>query len=143
MSDKAFFDTNIFVYLYADKEPDKQMISKEIINKADECITSTQILNEINNVMIKKWRMSAEAVKTIQNDIRRISNVMYINEDIIDKAIELNDKYKFAYYDCLMLSSALDSHCGILYTEDMNNGQIIDGILKIVNPFIIGEYRKK
>ena len=66
MSDKAFFDTNIFIYLYADNERDKQTISKEIVNKADKCITSTQILNEINNVMIKKWRWKVIAISFTQ-----------------------------------------------------------------------------
>ena len=135
MSDKAFFDTNIFIYLYADNERDKQTISKEIVNKADKCITSTQILNEINNVMIKKWRMPTEAVKTIQRDVRRISEVMYINEDTIDKAVDLTDRYGFSYYDCLMLASALESDCDIIYTEDMNDGQMINDTLKIANPF--------
>lgn len=136
MNGKAFFDTNIFIYLYADNELDKQTISKEIIDKADDCITSTQILNEINNVMIKKWRMPIESVKTIQKDVRQISKVLYINESTIDKAIDLNAGYGFSYYDCLMLASALEEDCSIIYTEDMSNGQIIENRLKIINPFI-------
>ena len=72
MSGRAFFDTNIFIYLYADAERSKQEISMDIVNNAYECITSTQILNEINNVLIKKWRMPYETVKAIQNDVRRI-----------------------------------------------------------------------
>ena len=135
MSDKAFFDTNVFIYLYADNEREKQAISREIVNKADMCITSTQILNEINNVLIKKWQMPTETVKAVQRDIRRISEVAYIREDTIDKAIELNARYGFSYYDCLMLASALDEHCQIIFTEDMCDGQIIDDTLKIVNPY--------
>ena len=135
MNGKAFYDTNILVYLYADKEPDKQAISYEIINKAYECIISTQILNEINNVLIKKWRISSEVVKTIQADVRRISTVLHIDEDTIDKAIDLNAFYGFAYYDCLMLASALEAGCDVIFTEDMNNGQEIEGKLKIINPF--------
>jgi predicted nucleic acid-binding protein len=54
----------------------------------------------------------------------------------MDSQVDLNAIYGFSYYDCLMLSSALDSNCNVIYTEDMNNGQIIDGILKIINPFI-------
>jgi len=135
MNGRAFFDTNIFIYLYAENERGKQTICKEIINKADECITSTQILNEINNVLIRKWKMPVETVKTVQQDVRRISEVERISEDTIDKAIELNDRYGFSYYDCLMLASALDSNCRVIYTEDMSDGQIIEDTLRIVNPF--------
>jgi predicted nucleic acid-binding protein len=130
-----FFDTNIFIYLYADTEYEKQEISRRIINEAQECITSTQILNEINNVIIKKWGMPYGIVKAIQSDVQRIGELVYITEKIVDKAIDLHFCYGFAYYDCLMIASALDSECDILYTEDMNNGQIIDGRLRIVNPF--------
>ena len=136
MSGRAFFDTNIFIYLYAEKEREKQTVCKEVINKADECITSTQILNEINNVLIKKWQMSFETVKTIQQDIRQISDeVVYVKEDTIDKAIDLHFKHGFSYYDCLMLSSALENNCKTIYTEDMNDGQIIENSLTIVSPF--------
>ena len=135
MSVRAFFDTNIMIYLYADNEREKQAFSREIVNNAAECIVSTQILNEMNNVMIKKWRMTAEAIKKVQGDIRRISKVAYINEDTIDRAIDLNTRHGFSYYDCLMLSSALENGCDIIYTEDMNSGQIINGTLKVINPF--------
>jgi predicted nucleic acid-binding protein len=135
MNNKAFFDTNIIIYLYADNEQEKQAISKDIVNNASECIISTQILNEINNVLIKKWQMASDVIKTIQKDVRLISEVVYISEDTIDKAIALHSKHGFSYYDCLMLASALESSCEIIYTEDMNDGQIIDDTLKIVNPF--------
>jgi predicted nucleic acid-binding protein len=135
MSGRAFFDTNVFIYLYADAERSKQEISRDIVNNAYECITSTQILNEINNVLIKKWRTPYETVKAIQNDVRHIGEITYVTEDIIDKAVDLHFRYGFSYYDCLMLASALDSDCDIIYTEDMNNGQVIDDKLKIINPF--------
>jgi len=136
MSGRAFFDTNIFIYLYAEKERGKQTVCKDVINKADECITSTQILNEISNVLIRKWQMPVDAIKTIKQDIIQISDeVAYIKEDTIDKAIDLHFKYGFSYYDCLMLSSALESNCTTIYTEDMSDGQVVENKLTIVNPF--------
>jgi predicted nucleic acid-binding protein len=135
MKGRAFFDTNIFIYLYANNEPAKQKISKAIIDNAKECIINTQILNEINNVLIRKWQMPSDAVKAVQNDVRSIAKLEYITEDIIDKAVDLHYRYGFSYCDCLMLASVLDSDCEIIYTEDMNDQQVIDGILKICNPF--------
>ena len=52
----------------------------------------------------------------------------------------MNDSRVFVdtniYWDCLILASALEHNCGILYTEDLQNGQIIEKSLKIVNPFV-------
>jgi len=56
-------------------------------------------------------------------------------ESVLDEAIALNARYGFSYYDCLMLASALESGCSVIYTEDMKHGQVINGTLKIVNPF--------
>ena len=53
MNGKAFFDTNIYIYLYSDDEHEKQGTSKNIINTASECIISTQILNELNHPRLK------------------------------------------------------------------------------------------
>ncbi|MCL2499932.1 MAG: hypothetical protein FWE90_06295 [Defluviitaleaceae bacterium] len=50
MNGSAFYDTNILIYLYADTEPEKQRVCKRMIDIADECVVSTQILNELNNV---------------------------------------------------------------------------------------------
>ena len=135
MNGKTFFDTNIIIYLYADHEREKQQISKNLIDNAYRCVISTQTLNELSNVLIKKWRMSFDLIKQIQNDIRNISDIMYITEKTIDLAIELCVKYNYSYYDCLMLASALEIDCDIVYTEDMSNGQIINDKLTIINPY--------
>lgn len=135
MSGRAFFDTNIFIYLYAENEREKQAICKALINNADECVTSTQILNEVNNVLIKKWKLPVDTVKTVQHDIRRISEVNHISTKTIDNAIDLTARYGFSYFDCLMLASALECNCSIIFTEDMSDGQVIDKTLTITNPF--------
>ena len=62
-------------------------------------------------MLIRKWQLPLETVRTVQQDIRRISEVEYVNERTIDKVININEKYGFSYYDCLMLASALDSNC--------------------------------
>jgi predicted nucleic acid-binding protein len=54
---------------------------------------------------------------------------------VIQKALSLNTKYGYAYYDCLVLASAIISDCKYLYSEDMQHNQYIDGELKIINPF--------
>jgi predicted nucleic acid-binding protein len=43
--------------------------------------------------------------------------------------------YQFSHWDCLIIAAALESQCKILFTEDLSDGQIIDGILNIKNPF--------
>ena len=61
-----------------------------------------------------------------------------VEEDLrlIRKAFEIQRKYKFGYYDCLIISAALRADCDTLLSEDMHHGQKIEGTLNIVNPFL-------
>jgi len=61
--------------------------------------------------------------------------ITIFGRETINMALGLKDKYGYSYFDCLMLASALENDCVYIFIEDMNDGQIIDGRLKIVNPF--------
>ena len=64
MPDRAFIDTNIFVYLTSDNDDDKKDIAKDVINRYD-CVISTQVTNELSNILIKKFSKTTSEVETI------------------------------------------------------------------------------
>ena len=135
MNDRAFLDTNIFIYLYSETELPKRDIACKCLDKND-CITSTQIFNETTNVWLKKYSLQAETIKKYLDNIESVCDeVLILNRKTINLAIDLKVQYGYSYYDCLMLASALESDCDVILTEDMSDGQIIEGKLKIVNPF--------
>ena len=134
MKDSVFIDTNIFVYLYSEDEPEKQSVALDIFLQSH-CITSTQALNEFNSVCLRKLAMSVSNVLHAVKEIVENCELCYIDLNTIQKALALYNKYGYRYYDCLILSSAIINGCKILYSEDMQHNQIIDGKLKIVNPF--------
>ena len=135
MNGSVFLDTNILAYLYSASEPLKRSKSISILTNYI-CITSTQALNEFSNVFIKKYKMSKDFIKQAIANISKTCSVQLITEKTIDFALDLNDKYGYSFYDCLMLASALENNCEILFSEDMASGQIIEGRLKIINPYI-------
>lgn len=134
MKDKVFIDTNILIYLYSEDEPGKKERSLNAISNYD-CVTSTQVLNELSNVMLKKFRVLPADLANVIDDIVYYCNVSTIDVGIIKNAIEITNKYKYSFYDSLIISSALDNECRLLLTEDMQNGQVIDGKLTITNIF--------
>ena len=135
MNDKVFLDTNILIYLYSESESGKRNAACQSLNIYD-CITSIQALNEASNVWGRKYGWSGEKIKNHLDNIETVCDeIVLIQKNTIKKALELKDDYGYSYYDCLMLASALEYKCGIILTEDMSNGQIIDGELKIINPF--------
>ena len=76
--------------------------------------------------------------KKIQEKLYQIIDVVLVvplTLDIVMKSWSIKTKYKFSYWDSLIIASALENNCSILYTEDMQDGQVIEESSKIVNPF--------
>jgi len=137
MDDNVFLDTNMFVYLYSEDEPEKQAVALKIFDCV-RCITSTQVLNEFCAVCLRKLRMPVGEVKQAIEEIVENCELCYIDTGIIQNALSLHGKYGYTYYDCLVLASALENDCAIFYSEDMQSNQIIEDRLRIVNPFASG-----
>jgi len=70
------------------------------------------------------------------DEILDTCNLLAVRHGTIKKSLVLNVRYGYSYYDCLIIASALEADCKYLFTEDMQNGQIVENTLKIVNPFI-------
>jgi predicted nucleic acid-binding protein len=135
MNDNIFLDTNIFVYLYSEDEPEKQVVAFNALEHAN-CITSTQVLNEFCSVCLRKLKMPGNEILQSIEEIKNNCKLSYVDMEVIQKALKLNSKYGYSYYDCLILASAILSGCKYLYSEDMQHNQLIEGELKIINPFL-------
>jgi len=131
---KVFIDTNVLVYLYSGDDSDKRRLAYEVIHRYD-CQISTQVLNEFSNICIKKLKITAQDIQGLIEQICSYCDLAYIDEDTISKALEIHSRYKYSYYDSLIIASALERGCEYLLSEDLSDGQIIDGSLTIKNIF--------
>ena len=133
MKDKFFLDTNILLYAFG-KDDYKKRIAKELIRQR--LIISVQVINEICNVLFKKFNFSVMEIKNIFNFIKNKTEIKPVNIQTIEYCLYIKEKYNFSYWDSLIISSALENQCLILYTEDMQTNQIIEEQLTIINPFL-------
>ncbi len=135
MQDKIFIDTNIFIYMKVCSENiKKHELSKELLNNKN-IILTTQVIKELSNVLIKK-NIDKIILKKFINYIYSLCEVKNISQDELINAITIKEKYKFQYFDSLIIASALANKCSVLYSEDMQHGQIIENSLTIINPLI-------
>jgi len=134
MSGKIFLDTNIFIYTQSSVETGKRNISTDIIENHD-CLTSTQVLSEVSNVLTKKFNMPIHEVKQIISAINENCIISIVDYDTVQKALDLKERYAYSYYDSLILAAAIESGCQKIFSEDMSNRQIIENTLEIINPF--------
>jgi predicted nucleic acid-binding protein len=133
MKDKVFLDSNLLVY-YA-TEPIKQTLIVDILEQSYEVFISTQCLNEFVNVCLKKRFLSVEQTKLAIYSFGLLCDIYKPNENTIRKALDIHLRYQYSFYDSLIVATALECSCEVLYSEDMSNGQVIEG-LQIVNPFV-------
>lgn len=134
---KVFFDTNILVYSVDERTPEKKVIASNLLNKASRSkngIISTQSLQEFYNAAVKKLNLSKQAAKEYVDFFSKQFPVKEISIPLIIKAIDISIKNGLSFWNSLILSAANDTGCILVYSEDMNSGQIICGT-KVLNPF--------
>lgn len=133
MPAKAFLDTNVLVYALAQNDPRSERAEEFL---AQGGIVSVQILNEFVSVARRKLRMSWKAIAEGLGAIRVLCpSVVPIMIETHDAALEIAQKYDCEIYDAMVLASALEARCSVLYSEDLQDGQLIEGKLRIRNPF--------
>ena len=134
MSGKVFLDTNVFVCTQSKIENEKRDIALNVLAKFN-CCTSTQVFNEVSNVMIKKLKMPIFEIKQIITAINDRCEIYLVNFETVQKALDFKEIYGYSYYDSLIISAAILSDCDYIFSEDLQDGQIIDNKIEIVNIF--------
>ena len=132
---KAFIDTNVLIYQLDSRDRAKQQKCREIVKGLvinHEAVISTQILQEFYVVCTGKLRIKPILVKGIMHGFENME-VVSIGPELINEAIDTTIQYKLSFWDSLVVVSAESAKCQHLFTEDLNEGQIIRNV-KILNP---------
>ncbi|MCB0615437.1 MAG: PIN domain-containing protein [Lewinellaceae bacterium] len=135
MNDKCFLDTNILIYCYTSTEPDK-LAKAQAVASLPNVVISTQVLKELANVLRKKFNLDWPSIQATLNEVENNFEVCANTALLIRHACSIADRYGFSFYDSLIIAASLESGCTILYSEDLQNGQVIENTLTIKNPFL-------
>ncbi len=133
MPGRHFLDTNVLIYAVAKNDP---RASKAEALLASGSVVSIQSLNEIVSVARRKLGMSWKQVNEFLDLICILCpDPVPISLDTHKAALAIAERYGYSIYDALVASAALESGCKTLYSEDLQDGQIINRQLTIHNPF--------
>jgi len=136
MNDKVFLDTNIVIYSYSEDEPEKQEIANDILEQYNnQIIISNQVINELSNTLFRKFKLNEDEVRKTVLELNDNFPIVNFNLQTQLKGIELKGKYKLQFYDSMILATALENGCNIVFSEDMQHNQVIENQLTIINPF--------
>ena len=135
MKDRIFIDSNILLYTVDDAELPKQNAANSIVQNLAEAggVISTQVLQEFYNVAVNKLKLPKDYVKEL---IERLADCFTVHKNSVAdilRAIDISIRTKFSFWDSLIISASISENCNKLYSEDLNNGQIVENVL-IQNP---------
>jgi predicted nucleic acid-binding protein len=138
MKDKVFLDTNIIVYAHDRSSGDKHAVAREIMDylwESRKGVISVQVLQEFFVCVTKKISKPL-LIKNARAILEYLStwDIVVNDKYITLKAIDLQEKYRFSFWDSLIIQAAIQSRASILLSEDLPDGQVIKD-LKILNPF--------
>jgi predicted nucleic acid-binding protein len=132
---EAFFDTNVILYLLS-VDPQKADRSEELL--AIGGIISVQVLNEFAAVASRKLHMSWPEIKEVLAQVRAICPVVPLSAETHERGLQVAERYGFEIDDATVIAAALLAGCTTLYSEDMQDGQVVDRLLTIRNPYAGG-----
>lgn len=127
-----FFDTNVLIYLLSADAAKADLIEEKL---AEGATVSVQVLNEFASVALRKLGMNATEIREALDPIIAICHVVPLTIEIHQRGLQVAERYRFSFYDALIAAAALESRCTMLYTEDLQDGLVIDDTLAIKNPF--------
>lgn len=129
---RAFLDTNILVYAFVE-DPRAVVAEALLAQKRD---TSVQALNEFANVAQRKLRMNWGEVEEALTLLKTLCGTIHpVTLETHTDALRLAQRYGFSLYDALIVAAALRADCDTLYSEDMQDGLVVEARLTIRNPF--------
>jgi predicted nucleic acid-binding protein len=140
MSDRFFLDTNIFIYSFDRSSVGKARKAAQLIRKAlttQKGIISYQVVQEFFNVALRKFSqplMTADAEQYLGTVFRPLLGV-HSSQALFSEALHLQAKDAISLCDSLIVSSAIQAKCDVLFMEDLQHGQRF-GSLQVLNPFL-------
>jgi len=138
MNDSYFLDTNIFVYSFENSPKGK--VAKELIANglvSQKAKISYQVVQEFINVSTRKFQepLTKIDLRAYVTDVLQPLWVVYSSAQLVKSALDITERWKFGFYDALIIASALEASCPVLFSADLQHGQKIYE-LEIINPFI-------
>ena len=128
----SFFDTNVLLYLLS---KDAAKADRAEVLLASGGVVSMQVLNEFASVASRKLAMTIPEIREILSTIQGVCIVKPLDIETHKLGLELAERYGFSIYDGMIVAAAVRAECTILYTEDLQQGQMI-AKLQIRNPFV-------
>jgi predicted nucleic acid-binding protein len=132
----CFIDTNIWLYAFiVGDNPEKTARAKTLIETQSAVFVSTQVINETCVNLLRKAHFSEQQVQQLIESFYAKYAVVALSKPLLVKASAVREQHALSFWDSIIIASALATNATVLYSEDMQDGLVIENRLHIVNPF--------
>lgn len=134
-----FIDSNVFIYLFDETDPKKRGVAQRLVQTALNGGTTSisfQVVQETLNIITRKLKKPAtpeQARRFLDNVLVPLWHVMPGHAPY-QRGLDIQSRYRYSFYDALIIAAALEARCTRLYSEDLQHGQRIEGLV-VENPF--------
>jgi predicted nucleic acid-binding protein len=136
MTERCFIDSNIWLYAFIQSQSlEKNLKAKALINQS-QIVVSVQIVNEVAVNLLRHSVMTEEEIRHLITSFFTRYPVVELTQDILLLASDMRQKHALSYWDSLIVACALSANVNVLYSEDMQDGLVIEGQLTIRNPLL-------
>jgi predicted nucleic acid-binding protein len=131
----AFFvDTNVLVYAFSAQDAAKRETARALAESAGAWV-STQVLSELASVLTRRFGVPAPEARERVASIAAGCEVMVVSPSVVLDAFRVMERWGYGFFDSQIIAAALACGASVLYSEDLHDGQTVDGRLAIRSPF--------
>lgn len=128
-------DSNVIAYLFSGDAAKADRAEALVVRGSPKPVISTQVMNEVTLVMSRKMGLSWPEINLLLGDVEEFCAIVPLTLEIHKEARRVAEHYGFRFYDSCIIAFALLEDCEVLYSEDMQHGQVIFDRLTVINPF--------
>ena len=130
---ERFFDTNVLLYLLS-SDSSKADRAERILSLGG--AINVQVLNEFAAVALHKLGMCVEEIREVLSTVRGVCTVVPLGLEVHELGLQLLEKHRLSLYDAMIVAAARLLGCKTLVSEDLQHGQVFEGGLRVLNPFL-------
>jgi predicted nucleic acid-binding protein len=129
----SFLDSNVLLY-FASNDASKADRAEALMEEGG--TISVQVLNEMAAVMRRKFDYGWDEVEAVLAAVRRALEIVPVLLETHERGLALARRYRIGLFDAMIVAASLDAGCDTLWSEDMQDGLVIQGRLTVRNPFL-------
>ena len=131
----VFLDSNIWLYAFLPPEGDRKRLRAVSLVGRNDIAVSPNVINEVCRVLLRKGGISEDEIQPVIREFYLRCSLVSLDEADVLRASELRKRYGFSFWDSLHVCAALKANAPKLFSEDMQDGLIVERRLTIRNPF--------